>query len=54
MLAKLDEGVHVPESYRLLLREPNRPNAMIVSSRLEGLAGVLEVVISGTVPSLGE
>jgi FtsX extracellular domain len=54
MLAKIDEGVHIPESYRLLLRDPSRPNAMVVSSHLEGLPGVLQVVISDSVPGLGE
>lgn len=54
MLAKIDDGVHVPQSYRLLLSDPSRPNALVVSSRLEGLPGVLEVVISGAVRELGE
>jgi hypothetical protein len=54
MLAKIDAGVHVPESYRLLLRDPSRPNATIVSSHLDGLPGVLQVTITDAVPDLGE
>jgi hypothetical protein len=54
MLAKIEAGVHVPESYRLLLRDPSRPNAMVVSSHLDGLPGVLEVTITEAVPDLGE
>jgi FtsX extracellular domain len=54
MLAKIEAGVHVPESYRLLLRDPSRPNATVVSSHLDGLPGVLEVTITDAVPDLGE
>lgn len=54
MLEKLDGDFQVPTSYRLLLRDPSRPNATIVTSRLEDLPGVLEVVITDAVPDLGD
>ena len=54
MIAKFDDGLAVPESYRLLLRNPTRPNATVVWSHFEGLPGVLEVVITDNVPGLGE
>jgi hypothetical protein len=54
MLEKIDAGVHIPESYRLLLRDPSTPNAMVVSSHFEGLPGVLEVTTIEAVSDLDE
>jgi FtsX extracellular domain len=54
MSAKLDGGVHVPESYRLLLRDPDRPTATVVQGDLQALPGVRQVVITSAVPEMGE
>jgi cell division protein FtsX len=53
MLEKLDGGFHVPESYRLVLRDSDRPTATVVQGDLQGLPGVLQVVITSAVPELG-
>ena len=54
MLARVDAGLPVPESYRLLLREPDLPRATVVRGDLQGLPGVRQVVIMSTVPGLGD
>jgi len=53
MLEKIDDGVHIPESFRLQLRDPSRPSATVVVSHLEELPGVLQVTITTAVPGLG-
>jgi hypothetical protein len=53
MLQKLENGVRVPESYRLRLTTPDRPTAIVVRSRLADLPGVLRVVTTAAVRPLG-
>jgi FtsX extracellular domain len=54
MLEKVDGGVQVPQSYRLLLSDPDLPTATVVQGDLQGLPGVLRVVITSAVQELGE
>jgi FtsX extracellular domain len=55
MLEKVESGsTVVPTSFRLLLRDPSMPDALVVEAQINDLPGVQDVTILDNVPQLGE
>ena len=55
MLEKVESGSTVlPTSFRLLLRDPSLPDALVVKEQIDDLPGVRDVRILDNVPHLGD